>query len=129
MLILIPSNCKEIVGSLKLTLAQKAIRQSTTQNPIMIMWFHSKHKLKKSNPSSYMHACNSQCCQSKNEQPILIHDNAILRRGTETKTLEQIKSACKEMEDLKVHCTMLPVQSADCFIQVLLSARQQWQIN
>lgn len=53
MLIFIPSNCKEIVGSLKLTLAQKAIRQSTTHNPIIIiiiMWFHSKHKLKKSNP-------------------------------------------------------------------------------
>lgn len=31
--------------------------------------------------------CNSQCCQSKNEQPILIHCNTILRKGTGTKTL------------------------------------------
>ena len=67
-----------------------------------------------------MHACNSQCCQSKNEQPILIlyvHDNAILRRGNGTKTLEQIKSVCKKMGNLNVHCTMLPLY---CLIQVLL---------
>lgn len=118
MLILIPSNCEEIVGSLRLTLVEKTIRQSTTHNPIMIiMWFHSKHKRKKSNPSSYMHACNSQCCQSKNEQPILIHDNAILRRGIGRKTLEQIKSVCKKMGNLNVHCTMLPLYHV---IQVLL---------
>ena len=37
MLILIPYNCEEIVGSLKLTLVRKTIRQNTTHNPMMII--------------------------------------------------------------------------------------------